>query len=136
MVLHLGGYLKQAASTAQTSKTMRFDVEVRTLDSYAFRDVRAIKVDVEGSEMAVLEGGRETILRDRPALIVELLTGAHADPVAVTQAICATLRLRGVAGHEGPCDGGGPAGDARSRQQHHLGVADPQPQRAVPAAAK
>ena len=63
---------------------------MRTLDSYGFRDVRAIKVDVEGSEMEVLDGGRETILRDRPALIVELLTGAHADPVAVTEEICAT----------------------------------------------
>ena len=89
-VLHLGGNLKQAAATAQDSKTMRFDVEVRTLDSYAYRDVRVIKVDVEGSEMEVLEGGRETILRDRPCLIVELLTGAHADPVALTETICAT----------------------------------------------
>ena len=68
---------------------MRFAVEVRTLDSYAFRDVRVIKVDVEGSEMDVLEGGRETILRDRPPLIVELLTGAHPDPVALTETICA-----------------------------------------------
>ena len=57
---------------------MRFEVEVRTLDSFAFRDVCVIKVDVEGSEMEVLEGARETILRDRPPLIVELLTGAHA----------------------------------------------------------
>jgi hypothetical protein len=80
--------LKQA--TAQHSKAMRFEVEVRTLDSYAFRNVRVIKVDVEGSEMEVLEGGRETILRDRPPLIVELLTGAHADPVALTETICAT----------------------------------------------
>jgi hypothetical protein len=46
-----------------------------------------VKVDVEGSELEVVEGGRETILRDRPALIVELLTGAHADPVAVTEHI-------------------------------------------------
>ena len=69
---------------------MRFEVEVRTLDSYAFKEVRAIKVDVEGSEMEVLEGARETILRDRPPLIVELLTGAHADPVALTETICAT----------------------------------------------
>ena len=87
-VLHLGGYLQQPA--AQHSKAMRFEVEVRTLDSYAFRDVRVIKVDVEGSEMDVLEGGRATILRDRPALIVELLTGAHPDPVALTETICAT----------------------------------------------
>ncbi len=86
-VLHLAGNLKQG--TAQHPGTMRFGVEVRTLDSYAFKDVRAIKVDVEGSEMEVLEGGRETILRDRPPLIVELLTGAHADPIALTETICA-----------------------------------------------
>jgi FkbM family methyltransferase len=89
-VLHLGGNLKQAEVPDEQSKTMRFNVEVRTLDSYAFRDVRAIKVDVEGSEMEVLEGGRETILRDKPPLIVELLTGAHADPIALTETICAT----------------------------------------------
>ena len=88
MALHLGGSLK--AGAAEQGPAQRFQVEVRTLDSYGLRDVRAVKVDVEGSEMEVLEGGRETILRDRPALIVELLTGAHADPVAVAEAICAT----------------------------------------------
>lgn len=86
VVLHLGGNLQQSA--AQRPDAMRFQVEVRTLDSYAFKDVRIVKVDVEGSEMQVLEGGRETILRHKPVLIVELLTGAHADPVAVTEAIC------------------------------------------------
>jgi FkbM family methyltransferase len=88
MALHLGGTLKPAAD--QQGPTQRFQVEVRTLDSYAFRDVHAIKIDVEGSEMEVLEGARETIRRDRPTLIVELLTGAHADPVAATETICAT----------------------------------------------
>jgi FkbM family methyltransferase len=87
-VLHLGGTL--ADGGAATAKSMRFDVELRTIDSFAFKDVRAIKIDVEGSELAVLAGGRATILRDRPPLIVELLTGAHADPVAATEAICAT----------------------------------------------
>src|SRR5262249_12264304 len=75
---------------AQHAASQRFNVEVRTLDSYAFKQVRAIKVDVEGSELQVLEGGRETILRDRPALIVELLTGAHLDPLAATEMICNT----------------------------------------------
>ena len=88
IILHLAGKLKEAG--AQHSMSMRFNVEVRTLDSYAFRQVRAIKVDVEGSEMEVLEGARETILRERPALIVELLTGAHPDPIAATTMICAT----------------------------------------------
>jgi FkbM family methyltransferase len=85
--LHLAGSLGLDAGRHATSQ--RFDVEIRTLDSYAFTDVRAVKVDVEGSEMEVLDGGRETILRDRPALIVELLTGAHADPIAQTEKICA-----------------------------------------------
>src|SRR5262245_35230822 len=88
-VLHLGGAL--AGETTANAKTMRFEVEVRTLDSYGFTNVRAIKVDVEGSEMDVLQGAREVILRDRPTLIVELLTGAHADPVALTQMICAAF---------------------------------------------
>jgi FkbM family methyltransferase len=88
MALHLGGALAGLGATVE--KTMRFEVEVRTLDSYAFSDVRVIKIDVEGSEMHVLEGARETIGRDRPVLIVELLTGAHADPAAVTETISAT----------------------------------------------
>src|SRR5262245_15500277 len=87
-VLHLGGTLADGAAAA--GKSMRFDVELRTIDSFAFEDVRAIKIDVEGSELAVLAGGRETIRRDRPPLIVELLTGAHADPAAATQTICDT----------------------------------------------
>jgi FkbM family methyltransferase len=84
-VLHLGGAL--AGDSSVDSRTLRFEVDVRTLDSYGFGDVRVIKVDVEGGEMDVLEGARETILRDRPALIVELLTGAHADPVTLTRTI-------------------------------------------------
>jgi len=84
--LHLGGSLKRAA-TDQTN-AIRFNVKMRTLDSYGFEDVRAVKIDTEGSEMDVIEGGRETIRRDRPVLIVELLTGAHADAVTITETIC------------------------------------------------
>jgi len=87
-VLHLGGSLRQ--SSGSHGKTLRFDVTVRTLDSYGFEDVRVVKIDVEGSEMQVLEGGRETIERHRPALIVELLTGTHADPIGLTEEICRT----------------------------------------------
>jgi FkbM family methyltransferase len=88
MALHLGGSLKTA--TAGQGGMQHFQVEVRTLDSYEFSDVRALKVDVEGSEMEVLQGGRATIARDRPILIVELLTGAHADPAAAAEEICGT----------------------------------------------
>jgi FkbM family methyltransferase len=85
-VLHLGGSLRQSPGSA--GRDLRFDVAVRTLDSYAFENVRVVKIDVEGSEMEVLEGGRQTIDHHRPALIVELLTGTHADPIELTQELC------------------------------------------------
>ena len=47
-------------------------VSQRTLDSYGFTNVGFIKIDVEGFEAAVLAGARETILRERPVLQVEL----------------------------------------------------------------
>lgn len=45
--------------------------EMRTLDSYGFEDVDLIKVDVEGYEYFVLKGGEQTILKNRPVMIVE-----------------------------------------------------------------
>lgn len=46
-------------------------VETRTLDSYNLKDVGLIKIDVEGYELAVLEGALETITTSRPTLIIE-----------------------------------------------------------------
>lgn len=48
-------------------------VPKRTLDSYGFDDVDAIKIDVEGSELMVMEGARETITRCRPSVQVEIV---------------------------------------------------------------
>lgn len=42
------------------------------LDDYDFRDVGFIKIDVEGHEMAVLNGGRQTIERNRPGMLIEI----------------------------------------------------------------
>jgi FkbM family methyltransferase len=44
---------------------------VEKLDSFKFDNVGFIKIDVEGHEINVLEGGRETLLRCRPALLIE-----------------------------------------------------------------
>lgn len=84
--LHLGG--KLSSVDTHQSHSMSFQVQVRTLDSYAFENVRAIKVDVEGSEMEVLEGARQTIAKWRPPLIVELLTGTYSDPIATAEKVC------------------------------------------------
>jgi FkbM family methyltransferase len=88
-VLHLAGSLKGTHGQFPRDRTYR--VEVRTLDSFALTDVRFIKVDVEGSEREVLDGASATIARDRPALLLELLSGTHADPGGYTAAICAAF---------------------------------------------
>lgn len=84
--LHYAGNLKRIHS--QFRNMQSYEVEVRTLDSFRFKDVRFIKADVEGSEREVLEGARQTIAADRPVLLLELLSGTHADPVGYTSAIC------------------------------------------------
>jgi FkbM family methyltransferase len=48
-------------------------VPVRTIDSYNFDSVDAIKIDVEGSELLVIEGAKDTIDRCRPSVQVEIV---------------------------------------------------------------
>jgi FkbM family methyltransferase len=86
MVLHFAGSLKRTHSQFSNIKT--HNVEVRRLDDFGFMDVRFIKADVEGSELEVLDGARATIARDRPVILLELLSGTHEDPVACATAIC------------------------------------------------
>ena len=54
------------------------EIEVVTLDEQDFRKkVRAIKIDVEGMEMDVLQGALQMIGRDQPILYVECATEAE-----------------------------------------------------------
>jgi FkbM family methyltransferase len=54
-------------------RTRETTVDVRRLDDVIPRDapVRIIRIDVEGGEMLVLRGARETILRARPFIVFE-----------------------------------------------------------------
>ena len=47
-------------------------IETRTLDSYALNNIGFIKIDVEGYEHAVLKGAKETLMRCRPTMLIEL----------------------------------------------------------------
>jgi FkbM family methyltransferase len=49
--------------------------ELRSIDSFAFKNVSFIKIDVEGFEDEVLEGARLTIARHRPVIMVEIQGG-------------------------------------------------------------
>ena len=48
-------------------------VPVRTIDSYNFESVDAVKIDVEGSELLVIQGAKDTIDRCRPSVQVEIV---------------------------------------------------------------
>ena len=48
-------------------------VPARTIDSYNFEDVDCIKIDVEGSELLVMQGAKDTIERCRPSVQVEIV---------------------------------------------------------------
>ena len=47
-------------------------IRCETIDSYEFENVKFIKIDVEGWEMAVLDGCEQTILKWKPVVQVEI----------------------------------------------------------------
>ena len=49
--------------------------ELRTLDSFGFERVSVIKIDAEHYENEVLDGAVETIRRNRPVIILEIMGG-------------------------------------------------------------
>ena len=49
----------------------RDTVQTRTLDSFSFHNVGFIKIDIEGHELAVISGARNTIEQSRPAFLIE-----------------------------------------------------------------
>ena len=46
-------------------------IEVKTLDSFRLTDIDFIKIDVDGFELQVLEGARETIRQSSPVICME-----------------------------------------------------------------
>jgi len=64
-----------------------------TLDELGLRDVDFIKIDVDGSELAVLRGATGLLARDRPALFVEL--ESRIQPIAPVVTYLSLLRYDG-----------------------------------------
>jgi FkbM family methyltransferase len=70
----LGGSLAHAEPGTAVAE---LDVRIATLDGYGFENVGFIKMDTEGTELKIIAGAQRTIARDRPALLVELITSVH-----------------------------------------------------------
>jgi FkbM family methyltransferase len=69
------GYSNQGGSLSTVKVGGNFgavDVETKRLDDLDLKDVGFIKIDVEGFEEAVIDGGQVTLMRDRPNLVVEI----------------------------------------------------------------
>ena len=49
--------------------------ELRSLDSFGFERVSLLKIDVERFESEVLDGAVDTIRRNRPAILIEIMGG-------------------------------------------------------------
>ncbi|MEU9169122.1 FkbM family methyltransferase [Streptomyces sp. NPDC048420] len=69
------------------------NVRCVTLDELGLRDVGFIKIDVDGSELAVLRGATGLLTRDRPALFVEL--ESRIQPIAPVVTYLALLGYSG-----------------------------------------
>ena len=48
------------------------NIDIHTLDSYKFSHVDVIKIDVEGYELPVLNGAKQTITKQKPLLQIEM----------------------------------------------------------------
>jgi FkbM family methyltransferase len=73
----------------------RHTVPQRRLDDFAFTDVTAIKLDVEGAEEEVIRGGQETIRRCQPVLSVEIEERHRLGSTTAVPALLAELGLAG-----------------------------------------
>ena len=96
----MGGYSNQGASLNYRKVGPDYGevaVETRRLDDAGLADVGFIKIDVEGHEMAVIEGGRELIARDRPTLLVEIEEAHTGRPIEDSLGRIVGLGYRGFA---------------------------------------
>jgi FkbM family methyltransferase len=71
------GLASVSGSDGETTATI--PIALRTLDSYEFRGVDFVKIDVEGHELEVIRGARQTLLRNHPVLLVEIEQRHHQE---------------------------------------------------------
>jgi FkbM family methyltransferase len=73
----------------KVATTQEIEVDTRPLDELGLTNVGFIKIDVEGHELAVLEGAEQTIMSNRPNLLVECNDDHHPE---ATRKLAAWLR--------------------------------------------
>jgi len=79
-----------------------YSADVVNLDSFNLTNVSVMKIDVEGWEDAALRGAKETIMRNRPVILIEIMGGTNYEraPQGVKDRIDATKALLTSYGYE------------------------------------
>jgi FkbM family methyltransferase len=89
--VHFSATLKQVPAGSHRKIT----VQVATIDQFEFDDVGFIKIDAEGSDMEVIDGAQQTIRRNRPNILVELLPTFNRDARAFIERIESMIAYAG-----------------------------------------
>ncbi len=76
-------------------------VVVAPLDAFRFQPLTLLKIDVEGAELEVIRGARETIARSRPIIVVEIEERHRAGSTYDVPAFLAGMGYRGFFFFEG-----------------------------------
>ena len=97
-------------------------VETRRLDDEGLSNIGFIKIDVEGHEMAVLDGALETIKRDRPTLLIEMEENHTKRPIENDIRRVTDLGYRMLFLHRGVLK----CGDVFDGEIHHRTAPSPQ----------
>lgn len=76
--IHRNGRYSNQGGTLQAQKQFegktiaKWPIRCERLDKYVFQGISFIKIDVEGFELEVLDGAKDTIAREKPNLLVEI----------------------------------------------------------------
>jgi FkbM family methyltransferase len=87
----------EPANTLSGQDALSVTVQTRRLDDCAILNCGFIKIDVEGHEERVIDGGWQLISRDRPILLIEISEAFNAGGLARIEKRLAPLSYRGYA---------------------------------------